>query len=147
MFLIIVNALFLGAGLALVIYQTIKIASSKVAPPEKIKIYTLSGYVLVLIAFVSIALSIVASRPLSISNDFATIITAVGVAVFVYVILLGNWFFQKKVLKKTMAENKISRASPYFGGLTERFLNLAVYGLIYAFAVIFFVLVAISKFQ
>ena len=147
MFLIIVNALFLGAGLALVIYQTIKIASSKVAPPEKIKIYTLSGYVLVLIAFVSIALSIVASRPLLISNDFATIITAVGVAVFVYVILLGNWFFQKKVLKKTMAENKISRASPYFGGLTERFLNLAVYGLIYAFAVIFFVLVAISKFQ
>lgn len=145
MFLIIVNALFLGAGLALVIYQTIKIASSKVAPPEKIKIYTLSGYVLVLIAFVSIALSIVASRPLLISNDFATIITAVGVAVFVYVILLGNWFFQKKVLKKTMAENKISRASPYFGGLTERFLNLAVYGLIYAFAVIFFVLVAISK--
>lgn len=145
MFLIIVNALFLGAGLALVIYQTIKIASSKVAPPEKIKIYTLSGYVLVLIAFVSIALSIVASRPLLISNDFATIITAVGVAVFVYVILLGNWFFQKKVLKKTIAENKISRASPYFGGLTERFLNLAVYGLIYAFAVIFFVLVAISK--
>jgi hypothetical protein len=147
MFLIIVNALFLGAGLALVIYQTIKIASSKVAPPEKIKIYTLSGYVLVLIAFVSIALSIVASRPLLISNDFATIITAVGVAVFVYVILLGNWFFQKKVLGKTIAENKISRASPYFGGLTERFLNLAVYGLIYAFAVIFFVLVAISKFQ
>lgn len=145
MFLIIVNALFLGAGLALVIYQTIKIASSKVAPPEKIKIYTLSGYVLVLIAFVSIALSIVASRPLLISNDFATIITAVGVAVFVYVILLGNWFFQKKVLGKTIAENKISRASPYFGGLTERFLNLAVYGLIYAFAVIFFVLVAISK--
>lgn len=112
MFLIIVNALFLGAGLALVIYQTIKIASSKVAPPEKIKIYTLSGYVLVLIAFVSIALSIVASRPLLISNDFATIITAVGVAVFVYVILLGNWFFQKKVLGKTIAENKISRASP-----------------------------------
>ncbi|MFA7529145.1 MAG: hypothetical protein WCZ85_02785 [Bacilli bacterium] len=145
MFLIIVNALFLGAGLALVIYQTIKIASSKVAPPEKIKIYTLSGYVLVLIAFVSIALSIVASRPLLISNDFATIITAVGVAVFVYVILLGNWFFQKKVLGKTIAENKISRASPYFGGLTERFLNLAVYGLIYAFAVIFFVLVAISQ--
>lgn len=145
MFLIIVNALFLGAGLALVIYQTIKIASSKVAPPAKIKIYTLSGYVLVLIAFVSIALSIVASRPLLISNDFATIITAVGVAVFVYVILLGNWFFQKKVLGKTIAENKISRASPYFGGLTERFLNLAVYGLIYAFAVIFFVLVAISK--
>lgn len=145
MFLIIVNALFLGAGLALVIYQTIKIASSKVAPPEKIKIYTLSGYVLVLIAFVSIALSIVASRPLLISNDFATIITAVGVAVFVYVILLGIWFFQKKVLKKTIAENKISRASPYSRGLTERFLNLAVYGLIYAFAVIFFVLVAISK--
>lgn len=145
MLLLIANAFFLAAGIVLVAFQTVEITSKRVKPAMKLKVFSITGYLLALVAIISGTLCVLASRPLLLSDDLKTILIALVVAFTMYAAFIVVWFWQKRILVKTVFDNrKPQPRDSYFRGLTERFLNLAIYGLLYAFAIMFFVIVLMS---
>ena len=144
MLLIILNAVVLASGLIFVIIQYLNINASKRSLIHKLKIYV-DGYWLSLIGFTSIFFSVLSSRPLLLTGDFKTVITAVGIAIIIYTALIVGWLYLKNQLAvEFKKKNTVKEKALFSTKLTKQFMNLTIYGLIYTFAVVFYVIVIIS---
>ena len=142
MILIILNFLVLFGGFVLVLFQFVKVTASKRKIVEKLRIYIAGGHGLLLLAFVSIILSIIASRPLLLTGKTANILIATAVGTVIYIFFIIIWLRLKVILAKELIQTdsvkKNAFSTPH---LWRPFMNLTVYGLIYAFAVVFFIIV------
>ncbi|MCK9536772.1 MAG: hypothetical protein M0R05_04225 [Bacilli bacterium] len=144
MLLIILNALVLSGGLIFVLIQYLGITAAKRSLARKLKIFV-DGYWLSLIGFTSVLFSVLSSRSLLLTGDFKTVITAVIIAAIIYMAFIIGWIRLKKLLGADFIQKGILEKQSFFSPkLTKQFMNLTIYGLIYAFAVIFYIIILIN---
>ena len=142
MFFIIVNTITLLAGLALIAWQIIQIFRFGLA--ENIKAY-LMGKELLFISFLSILFSVISAWELDMTGGDGILLIGALSAGIMYGALLFCWFILKRKLLKAPDLQEVAKHYPHIAvRLRKHYFNLTIYGLVYCFALLYFIIVLIN---
>lgn len=140
MVVFIINTIIIALSLLLIFYDYKYINNETNDLENKLKRYIFGGIELMLIGIVLVALSIFASKNIDIEVKPILLAIAILISVLIYINIIILWnrlyaVFLKKISKKTLNDFRY------------KFKSITIYGLVYSFGILFYILYAMSLFK
>lgn len=144
MVFIILNIIVLLSGLAFVLYQAFRVCRPGSDLNKNIESFLMGGRLL-LISFLSVLFSIISARELELTGAGGILLISAVTAAVVYGAILFCWFIMTRKLFGAMLQKETVKDYPFIvQRLRKHYFNLTIYGLVYSFAVLYFMIVLLN---
>ena len=140
MFIFISSTIILIASIFLISFNYIFMKKTASDLETKIKRYVFGGIEVMGIGAVLVALTMIGSRELDILNDGTLIIIAVLFALVTYITLLVLWREMFKTINSQISKKTIN-------DFKYKFKSISIYGLVYSFGILFYIMYTVSFFK
>lgn len=140
MVIFILDTIIIILSLCMLMFDYLYIKSSKIDLNKKIKRYVFGAIELLIIGVVLVLLTIIGSREMIISLEFHLLLICIGLSILIYIglILLWNRLF---VIISSSIDKKNLKGSKY------KFKSISIYGLVYCFGFLFYLIYGLIFFK